>query len=338
MRVSERFALGRTQPALDFVDVDVVGDVPVFISPRALQLLPSEWGGECVSLVQSFFGTVLELVRNSRNQEAEILLRMLREPNETHLGLSKGAARGRALGTESAHSVWQALSNSEAARSGLLEDLEDTILMVEGISVDIISDITTNVIRGPLISYTQEQCAYHEMPLEQMDSGPLWDSQQRRWYSQYANLPRAGERRLLLVPKAIVRRHLDYDPAEYYRDYILETLRDIELNANSALVELLRDGRRRVTKRALVVKYGSGKRAIVRESLRHPEILRRYRTAKRTPGPPLSHLEIAAVEGTDDPNWDTLLDNVTALGVGRENADTYEKAVEALLTALFSRF
>ncbi len=51
MLVSEYYNLGRTQPSLDCVDVDVIGDVPVFVSPRALRLLRSRWGDECVSLV-----------------------------------------------------------------------------------------------------------------------------------------------------------------------------------------------------------------------------------------------------------------------------------------------
>jgi hypothetical protein len=48
MRVSQYFELGRSQPTLDFVDVDIATDIPVFISPRALTLLPSSWGHECV--------------------------------------------------------------------------------------------------------------------------------------------------------------------------------------------------------------------------------------------------------------------------------------------------
>lgn len=36
MRVSEYYHLGRTQPGLDFVDVDVYDDLAVFISPRAI--------------------------------------------------------------------------------------------------------------------------------------------------------------------------------------------------------------------------------------------------------------------------------------------------------------
>src|SRR5262249_48422735 len=132
MRISEHFHLGRSQPTLDFVDVDIRGDTPVFISPRALMLLPSEWGDACVHLVQNFFQTVLGFIRSGENARAEALLRVLREPNETHLGLSRGKSQGRALGSASARDVWKALSESEAAASGLLQDLEDTVLMVEG--------------------------------------------------------------------------------------------------------------------------------------------------------------------------------------------------------------
>ncbi len=123
MRISEYYKLRRTQPMLDFVDVDITGDTPVFIDPRALRLLPSKWGDECISLIQSFFRAVLVAIHDSKHSEAQRLLRTLREPNETHLGLSKGKSRGRELGRESAYDLWNALSKSEAVKSGLLEDL-----------------------------------------------------------------------------------------------------------------------------------------------------------------------------------------------------------------------
>ena len=99
MRVSEYYKLDRSQPELDFVDVDVVGDVRVFIDPRALRLLETEWGDECRSLLQNFFSSVLQRLRSGDTQGARELLTVLREPNETHLGLSQGRAQGRALGT-----------------------------------------------------------------------------------------------------------------------------------------------------------------------------------------------------------------------------------------------
>jgi hypothetical protein len=337
MRVSEHYQLARAQPALDFVDVDVYGDVAVFVDPRALRLLNTEWGDECITLIQNFFARVLEAIRSDDEKMGRQLLRTLREPNETHLGLSKAEARGRALGPESARDIWYALTQSEAVQSGLLQDLEDTILMVEGVSADIVSDITTNIIRDPLIRYTREACATYSIPLEgDVDSGPLWDPNKRQWYNQYVQLPVVDNRKLLLVPKVIVRRRMDYDAHEYYRHYILEHLREMELSANTELVRLLKTGKRRVDIKALKAKYGQGKAMIVRQTLLEPSLLQRYRSDKRRKiMPPLTHDEIAEAEGTPTPDWDGLFGAVQTLSRGREEATDYENAVEQLLTALF---
>ena len=344
MRVSQFYKLGRSQPTLDFVDVDTVADTPVFISPKALTMLPSEFGDECVHAIQSFFKTILELIRVGRNSEAERLLRSLREPNETRFGLSKGKARGRAIGSRSAHDVWDALSKSEAAKSGLLEDLEDTVLMIEGVDVDIVSDITTNIIRSPLIRYTQRMCEQYGIPMERdVDSGPLWNAREKAWYSQFVQLPIVSRERLLLVPKAIVRTHIQYDSGEYFRHFLLTHMQHAELAANTELVEVIRSGRgkkrrerRRVTKKALIRKYGGGKSAIVRETRKHPEALARYRAVKRDEKHlPLTLDDIASIEGTEAPDWDRLIANVKAVPVGQPDAALYEKEVEGLLSALF---
>lgn len=337
MRVSQHFLLGRTQPTLDFVDVDISGDVRVFVDPRALRLLHSQWADECTALIQDFFRHILALIRDGHDAEARDLLRTLREPNETHLGLSRGRARGRALGHESARDVWQALSTSEAARSGLLEDLEDTILMVDGIASDIVSDIATNLIREPLIAYTQEKARYYGIPLTPgINSGPLWNPATHRFGSRFVDLPVTNAGKLLLVPKIIVRQRMDYDVGEYYRDYLLEHLRTVELAANTELVHLLKDGRQRVTKKDLIEKYGATKRDIVEQTRRFPEVLARYRREKRRNySPPLDHLTLAASEHSPPPDWDRLLADLRAVPPGRNDAAGYEKAVESLMTALF---
>jgi hypothetical protein len=337
VRVSDYYKLGRTQPTLDFVDVDVRGDATVFLDPRALRLVRSPWADECVALIQNFFRTVLQAINEGNHKRARSLLQILREPNETHLGLSKGRARGRAIGRQSARDVWQALAKSEAVKSGLLEDLEDTILMVEGIAADIISDIATNIIREPLIRYTQRAAEYYQIALdEQVDSGPMWNPLVREWHSELVALPVTKWGKLLLVPKVIVRRRMDYDVDEYYRHYLLQYLREIELSANTELVHLLRDGRQRVTNKELIAKYGSGKSAIVRETRRHPEILDQYRKAKRRVyQPPLDHSQIAESEGTPVPDWAALLHSLKRVPPGRESSTEFERAIESLLTALF---
>jgi hypothetical protein len=128
---------------------------------------------------------------------------------------------------------------------------------------------------------------------------------------------------------------MDYDAEEYYRHYILEHLRHLELAANSGLVELLRDGRPRVTIKSLREKYGSGKRVIVRETLREPDLLRQYRTDRAQITPAMSHAELATSGGTPLPDWTALCDALTPIPTGREHATSYERAVEQLLSAMF---
>jgi hypothetical protein len=344
MRVSQHYNLGRTQATMDFVDVDIVEDTPVFLSPKALTMLPSEFGDECVHLVQNFFHSVLEHIRDGRHSEAERLLRELREPNETRLGLSQGRARGHALGSGSAHDVWESLSRSEAAKSGLIEDLEDTVLMIEGISIDIVSDMTTNIIREPLIRYTQQMCEQYGIAVSPgVDSGPLWSAKDQKWYSEFTELPIAGSGKLLFVPKVLVRTHLQYDSGEYFRHFLLTHMQHAELAANTELVEIIKSGkgkkqrtRRRVTKKALKEKYGTGKKAIVNETRKHPQALATYKALKRDDKHlPLTLDDMSSLEGGGAVDWQDLLAKVRAVPAGKADASRYEKAIEGILSALF---
>jgi hypothetical protein len=335
-RVSTVYKLGRSQATLDFVDVDVELDTRVFLSPRALTMMQTEWGDGCVSLVQNFFQTVLNCIKNGENAKAEALLQELREPNETHLGMSKGKSRGRALGSESAHDVWTALSQSAAAKSGLIQDLEDTVLLIHGISVDIVSDITTNIIRGPLIEYTQEQARQVGISLKPgVPSGPMWHPARGEWITQFVEMPMTKTGKLLLVPKAIVRRTSLYDMQDYYRHFMLEHMQREELKAGSALITMLKKGPK-VHKTDLIKKYGGDKNAVIDQTLKHPEVLDDYRREMgKRPFLPLSHEDLENIEGAQPADWDGLLNAVTSLGTGAEHAAAYERAIEALMTALF---
>jgi hypothetical protein len=336
MRVSEHYGLGVGQPALDFVNVDVVGDDRLYIDPRALRLLPTSWGSECVSLIQNFFDHVLDGIRQGERDETLSLLRQLREPNETHLGESRGRAQGRALGPRSAENIYDALSGSEAVKTGLIQDLEETALMVDGIAFDIISDIATNLIRGPLIEYTQGQADLLGIPLETQDSGPMWDPA-GGWYNEMQDLPRAAGRKLLLVPKIIVRGRLHYNADDYFNNYVLGFLMDDEIARGTELVRLLKSERKRVYKKDLVEKYGAGKRAATRITLRNPQILDDYRSTRgAAPPTPYSHEDLLehTHEEPSQVDWDGLLAAVKDVKPGGAGATVYHKAVQELLTAL----
>ncbi|RYZ80895.1 MAG: hypothetical protein EOP04_24995, partial [Proteobacteria bacterium] len=201
VRLTDLFGLGCTQGNLDFVNVDVNGDTPLFIDPQALKYLRVDWAKLCVEDIQNFFSLLMTQISKGDSKRALEMLSGLREPNETHLGLSTADARGRTLGPESANDLLKALLKSKAARSGVLTDLEDTALMIDGIGPDIISDITTNIIRSYLIAYTQEMSRRYNIPVEEgIDSGPLWNSDEGIWESEFTSLPMGPKGKILLVP------------------------------------------------------------------------------------------------------------------------------------------
>lgn len=337
MRVSEYFQLGKTQPYLDFVDVRLETDIEVFVDPSALRGMKSVWGHECASLVKNYFELVLDRIKAGRDAEAQALLSCLNERNEFHLGYSAGESRGHAFGSKSAESVWGALSKSQASVSGLLKDLEDTCLVIEGIGRDMISDAVCNILRGPLIKYTQDMCQYYGITLTpDVNSGPIWNAESGRWESSLVPLPMTPQGKVILVPKVLVRHRLNYQYDEYYTHYLLPEMQDEEIRRGSSLVGFLKDGTPRVTKKSLREKYGSDKLAVIEQTLKHPHVLDEYKEDRaRRISPPLEHIQFSEIEGSDLPNWLELKAKLSALPPGRDNATEYENLIEQILTAIF---
>ncbi len=337
MRISEYFHLNLAQPSLDFVDIDTVDDTKIFVDPSALRLIKAQWAEECIDTIQQFFHMVISAILADKEEISKYMLSELHEPNETHLGLSKGIAKGTGLGKISSDKVWWLLSTSKALKSGLIEDLEDSLLMIDGISFDRISDMTTNIIRDQLIRYTQDRARYYGIPLAgHIPSGPIWNPASMQWETKFVELPKVKGRKLLLVPKAIVRRKMEYNVSEYYRNYVLEFLRQKELSENSELVEVFKNGNRRVQSKLLKKKYGTGKANVVKITQAFPTILDQYRSDKQNKiKPPLSHQELAKKIGTPIPDWMSLVAEVLACRPGEDDSDRYARSIEAFLSALF---
>lgn len=336
MRFSEHFKLNRTQPYLDFVDIPLDTDLPVFLEPSAVKALRSPWGVELSSMLQTFFDTVLRLIHSGENTKAQQLLSSLNERNEFHLGYSAGESKGHGFGSGSAETVWGALSTSNASVTGLLKDLEDTALLIPGIGTDMISDAVSNIIRGPLIKYTQDMCVYYGIPLTpDVASGPIWNPQREIWEESLIPLPMTSYGKVILVPKILVRHRLTYQYDEYYRHYILPEMQHEHLAAHSSLVEVLKDGSERVTKKALMEKYGNDKLAVVEQTKIRPQILQEYKDQKSSkPSVPLTQEQFSEVEAIDLPDLDPIVQELKALDTGRDTAGRYEDLVENILSVI----
>lgn len=276
---SRSFGIPKTQAELDFVDVSLTTDNKLFIDPFALSQRCDRWSLDCHATLVAFFQQVIDRIRSHREANARELLLHLREPNETRLGFSAHRPQGAGIGRLQAEQLFDALKDSAAVRTGFLSALEECELMIDGISRDKISDLTTNVIRRHLAEYTKDQCDLHGVATQAVPLAPWFDLGQLAWITDYVDLPAWRGSQILLVPKAIVRYDPAYEHQQYYRRFVLPFLQAEHINAGTALVRTLKDGQKRVFKKDLASQYPLTKEFLYSFSRQHPTVLRNYRRA-----------------------------------------------------------
>ena len=82
-RFSDYFNLGKSQAELDFVDVPLNTDLPLFLDPYALSIEEDPWFKECNNLVVGYFQLVIDSIRENDLTSTRRLLLNLHEPNDT---------------------------------------------------------------------------------------------------------------------------------------------------------------------------------------------------------------------------------------------------------------
>jgi len=277
-KFSTAFGIRKTQAELDFVDVSLRTDNLLFVDPFALSQRRDRWSQEAHRTVVTFFQHLVDEIRAGHDVRARQLLGNLREPNETRLGYSARRPQGAGIGDMQADELFRALNESAAVREGFITSLEETELMIDGISYDKISDLTTNIIRSHLADYTAEQCNLHAVNVHQVGMPPCFNTDVMEWEARYLNLPLYRNSPVLLVPKSIVRGNPAYQQQRYYQHFVLNFLQREELsNPGSRLVRTLKDQRRVVYKKDLGTRYPRTKGFLYDFSREHPEVLHGFR-------------------------------------------------------------
>lgn len=215
----------------------------------------------------------------------------------------------------------------------MLADLAEAELLIEGIGPDKISDLTTNVVRGPLSDYTQEQCALLGVPTRKSASPPIWNPETADWESRYVDVPFVGINRVLLVPKYSVRRRPSLDSQEFYNHHMVNFLQEEYLEAGSGLVRVLRNGNRRVYKKDVKERHPFVKDNLANFIRKHPEVLDAYKTLKGAEG---------ALDNKDlDEEFDerafaqALRQTLAQIPAGTEGASSYHSLMIGILTYVF---
>lgn len=337
-RISKIFGLGLKQAQLDFVDIDPKKDTPLFIDPFALSIRGDPWSETCHQYITSFFQTALDHIRASRQARVKQMFDGLSEPNETCLGMSKGVPRGRGVSGKQAADLYDSFARSRAAKTGLLTELEECDLFVDGIGPDKTSDITTNILRRPLIQYTHEQCELHGIRLTgTLPSGRFWDPESESWRSEMLPMLAAGTKRLILVPKYSVRRSMALNSQEYYSHHVLNFIRDEELAQNSSLVRVLKKGTRIVYKKDVKERNKFSKTFLTDFSAKHPDVLAAYKKLHKematASGPP-KHREFE--EDFNEPAFaGALAESLKMIKPGTTNADKFHTFIIGAIEFIF---
>ena len=341
MNFSEYFSLNKNQAELDFVDVNPEKDLHLFLDPFVVSSQNNDWADQCNTHIVSFFETLLGYIRSYDDRNAIRLLEKLGEPNETCLGFSQENPSGRGIGGIQARDLLRHLKKSKAVQTGLISDIAELDLFVDNIGPDKISDMTTNILRGLLIKYTQEQCDLHGIELtHKVPSGYIWDIEKKRWIQDYVYLPVINGKKILLVPKIMVRWSTALNSADYYNDFVTNFIREDQLNLNGSLVEVLKNGTRRVTKKSIQEKYPKSKDYLSVFSQEHPDVLEKYKQtvlADAIKSIAISDLiELVSQTEFDEPEFAKILQNkLDEIKPGKKDADLYHSFMIGVLQFIF---
>ncbi|MEL6693462.1 MAG: hypothetical protein AAFQ12_10580 [Pseudomonadota bacterium] len=309
-------------------------DTALYICPYAIEIRTDDWSAQCGDLIRSFFAEVLSQLRAGNNARVDHLLGHLHEPNETRLGQSTDRPAGRGVGPNKSMLLGEALRNSRAYHTGLLNDVSETELFIHGVGRDTISDLTTNIIRGKLAEYTLAQCDLHGVPVHDVRTlGPSWNPARRNWEAQTYRLPLHNGKPILLVPKTSVRLRLSIDSQEFYNFHMVEFYQAEYLQAGGALVHTFKNGNQTVYKKSVKEIHPLIKDDLADFVRANPEVLERYKAMAGAKGP-LENRQLEE-EFREELFAEVLIERLQAIPGGSQRATAYHSLVTGICTFLF---
>ena len=342
MRISEFFKLGKSQFELDFVDIDIDGDIPLFIDPIYISKANTPLTSRMYSTLNNFFDYLMELIDMGNIIEARNIFMNLNEVNDIHLGLSKHKARGNGIGEVYQRDIFDNLLLTAKKHEGLLNQIQDIKIFVQGIDRDRISDMVANIIKKDLIEYTKQQCDINNISLTSgVQTGFFWDPIKKSWENTLDDMLVIGDKRIILVPRLIVSYAKEYTATKFVQHFALNYLQEQNIKNNTSLVQRYtnKNGKTRiwVTKKSIRKKEMEDGKKIDKEWIanfaqKNPKIFNDFNEQMRkvkvqgelnTEG--INKIEIAKF----------LKAKLKEVGVGAKNASKYHDLIIGILEFLF---
>ena len=351
MKISEIFDLGVSQIQLDFVDIDIENDYPLYIDPYLISQYNDLWSARVDRTIKNFFSKVSECIRKQEYDKAIELFQFMSEPKETCLGVSsKGTKNGKGVGEDNASKIIEEIIESKAIENNIVNNIEDIIVFVDDIDKDKLSDMTTNIIRKHLIDYTKLQCNIWGIPLRRGKSSPYWNPNIEAWDKSSEDLLFYEDRYLLLVPKGIVSSINLLNAQKYDWHFVVTRERDEHLRRRSSLVKYkkYKNGKERyylpkkdvydyIGDKVKCGEYNSRKDFLRQYTIKNPELFLDFKNEFGKKISSLSNEEFMEYTGYIDIKVliDTLIANLNNINTGKSHALKYHKFIKSILEILF---
>ncbi|MER2295410.1 MAG: hypothetical protein ABS913_08825 [Desemzia incerta] len=353
MKISEIFELDKNQHELDFIDIDLDDELPLFLDGYIFSLKSDPWSIKCNSIIEDFFRNIHEAVQFNRRSKLYKLCQHLSEPNETCLGRSKGKPRGAFQSTENVVDLFEQLFDVKKRgeeQFNAIQVLSDMKFYIDGVGNDTISDIITNLIRRQLIIYTNTQCELYGIPTSKQVSKPYWNDVSSKWEKEESIEQLVIEgKRVLLVPKNIVfaENYYTYTKEQFVQHDMLNFLKEKELQTpNSSLIQYRAPkkdqstGDPYVTKKSIRERDKVDKKQNVLEfSSKYPAIMEAFKNKRHFKSLNVMDLYEIQDDNFSDADYNNLIDafikTLESIPSGKKHADEYHEFILGLLTFIF---
>jgi hypothetical protein len=284
------FKLDYLNSECDFLNINLDEDTRLFVDAYAMSRSSNTHMQSGHETLRVFMSETLAGLKNYVKDPAAInslwVPKCFAEPKGTGIGLAKNGHKGRGSHDVKCQQITTALRHSKAVETGDLEDLEELLLVIEGIGSDTISDITLNIAKKHFIEYTQEKCKKLNIPVSQTkEKIRYFCSVDKKWKSDNFDLPHleVGLEKtlsyLIFIPNEILEKNMAYGCNYFYTNVATPIYVDQILVAGSSFIYSLKNGTKKVNKKEMRKddKYKGGKKRMDNFISDNPKSLKEYR-------------------------------------------------------------
>lgn len=284
------FKLDHQNHKCDFLNINLDEDTRLFVDAYAMSRSSNQHMLSGHETLKTFMSETLvglkDYIQDSISINNLWVPKCFAEPKGTGIGLAKNGHKGRGSHDVKCQQIITALRHSEAVKTGNLEDLEELLLVIEGIGSDTISDITINIAKKNFIEYTQEKCKELNISVSTtQEKIRYFCGKDKKWKSDKFDLPHleVGLDKtvsyLIFIPNEVLEKNMAYGCNYFYTNVATPIFVNQVLGSGLSFIYSLKDGSKRVNKKEMRKndEYKGGKKRMDNFISKHPKSLDEYK-------------------------------------------------------------